>query len=66
MSRKNSTKKVDKAAIAMVCFGIILCAFSLFFQRYWILLLGITWIALPLFFTEETHHDDFDTDPPPD
>lgn len=62
MSKKYSTEKVDKAAIAMISFGIILCGLAIIFQRYWILLLGITWIALPLFFTAETDHDDLDSD----
>lgn len=43
----------------MISFGVILCGLAIIFQRYWILLLGITWIALPLFFTAETDDDDY-------
>jgi ABC-type polysaccharide/polyol phosphate export permease len=58
MSKKSSAKKIDKAAVAMVGFGVLICGLSVFFHLYWFLIFGAIWIILPVFFTEENHDED--------
>jgi hypothetical protein len=59
MNRKSPIRKEDKAAVAMICFGVLVCGLSVFFHLYWFLIFGVIWIILPLFFTAEDHTEDF-------
>jgi hypothetical protein len=59
MNRKSPTKKVDKAAVAMIGFGVLVCGLSVFFHLYWLLIFGVIWIMLPICFTAEDHTEDF-------
>ena len=62
MSKRSSNGNIDKVAMAMVCFGILICGLSLFYRAYWFLLLGGIWIVLPVFFTEENIDEDLPDD----
>jgi len=48
----------DKAGMAMILFGLLLCSLSFYFRHLWLCLLGIGWISIPLLLTQNDEEDE--------
>jgi len=48
----------DKAGVAMMVFGLLLGASWFYFRHFWLIVLGVAWISIPLFLTADSDEDE--------
>ncbi|GGH75058.1 general stress protein CsbA [Filimonas zeae] len=48
----------DRTGVAMIAFGVLLGASYFYFRQFWLIVLGIAWIMIPLFLTADSEEEE--------
>lgn len=48
----------DRTGVAMIAFGLLLGASYFYFRYFWLIVLGIAWIMIPLFLTADSDEEE--------